>query len=118
MTNDNFNKDLKELEKSVSHGVSFDTINLRTVSFWIVFGILLVTISLIGVYNMFTYNRFLSSQEAAISAVYHDLEQRREREDEKLNSFELIDEENQRYRIPIDSAMSLIATDRSNNAQP
>ncbi len=109
----NYHNEQEELEHSISHGVSFDNINLRTVSFWMVLGILIVSIILYGLYNMYTYNQFLSSQQAAISSEYHDLNQRRDREHEKLNSLELIDEEERRYRIPVDSAMSLIVTERN-----
>jgi hypothetical protein len=109
MTKDTFNKDRQELERAISYGVSEDNINLKTVSFWIVLGILMVTIILYGVYNMYSYNQFLSSQEAAINAEFHELNRMRERDHRMLNTFEVVDEENQRYRIPIDSAMALIA---------
>jgi hypothetical protein len=74
-----------------------------------VLGIVMVTIILYGVYNMYSYNQFLSSQQAAINAEFHELNQRMERDHRMLNTFELVDEENRRYRIPIDSAMALIA---------
>ncbi|MEX0680220.1 MAG: hypothetical protein WD097_02475 [Balneolales bacterium] len=99
----------EELEHSISHGVSFDNINLRNVSFWMIFGIFLLTIILYGLYNMYTYNQFLSSERAAINMEFHDLNAMREREQQLLNTLELIDEENRRYRIPIDSAMALMA---------
>ncbi|MFO8029037.1 MAG: hypothetical protein R6U28_04180 [Cyclonatronaceae bacterium] len=105
MTKEHINK---ELEDSVTYGVSHDNINLRTVSFWIVLGIVMVVIILFGVYNMYTYNQFLSSQQAAINSEYHELEERRQRDREMLTGFELVDEENRRYRIPVDSAMTLM----------
>ncbi len=111
MIKDQVNKENQDLEKSISLGVSEDNINLKAVSFWIVLGIVLVIIILFGVYNMYNYNQFLSSQQAAIDADYHELYQMREREHRMLNTFELVDEENRRYRIPIDSAMALIARD-------
>ncbi len=112
MVNDNMDKGRQDLDKEITFGVSEDNINLKTVSFWIVLGIVLVTITLFGIYNMYNYNQFLSSQEAAINAEFHDAQQRKDRDHRMLNSFELVDEENRRYRIPIDSAMALIAIDR------
>lgn len=111
MINDNIDKDRSNFEKEVSFGVSEDNVSLRTVSFWIVLGIFVVIITLIGVYNMYKYNQFLSAQQAAIDTEYHELKERREREYQMLNTFELVDEENRRYRIPIDSAMTLLAHD-------
>ncbi len=112
MTKEPLNKKQQELENSISLGVSRDYINLRTVSFWMILGVVMVTIILVGLYHMYNYNQFLSSQQAAINAEYHELEQRRERDRQKLTSFEMIDEENRRYRIPVDSAMTLIIRDR------
>jgi len=111
MTKDQVNKENQDLEKSISFGVSEDNVSLKTVSFWIILGIVLVIITVFGVYNMYNYNKFLSTQQAAIDAEYHGLNDMRERDYRMLNTFELVDEENQRYRIPIDSAMTLIARD-------
>ena len=111
MTKEQVNKENQDLQKSIAFGVSEDNVDLKTVSFWIVLGIVLVIIILFGVYNMYNYNQFLSSQQAAIDAEYHGLNDMREREHRMLNTFELVDEENRRYRIPIDSAMALIARD-------
>lgn len=113
MTKERTYENPEELNRSISQGVSSDNINLRTVTFWMVLGILMITVILYGLYNMYTYNQFLSSQQAAINAEYHELNWKREREQEKLNSFELIDEESRRYRIPIDSAMTIIVTQRN-----
>jgi hypothetical protein len=109
MTKDNMDKYQKDIEKEISLGVSEDNVSIRTVSFWMVLGIVMVTIILFGLYNMYNYNQFLSSQQAAIDAEFHELKQRKEREHRMLNTVELVDEENRRYRIPIDSAMTLIA---------
>ncbi|MDG5765973.1 hypothetical protein QA596_00750 [Balneolales bacterium ANBcel1] len=103
-----------DLEHSLGDGVSPDNINLRTVSFWIILGIVIVVITLFGVYNMFSYNQFLSSQQAAIDADYHELNERRAADHRMLNSFEVVDEEARRYRIPIDSAMTLMVAGRDN----
>ena len=111
MTKESLNKENPDLEKAISLGVTEDNVNLKTVSFWIVLGILMVTIILYGVYNMYNYNQFLSSQQAAIDAEYHELYQKRERDHRMLNTFEVVDEESRRFRIPIDSAMALIARD-------
>lgn len=108
-----YNNEQEELKRSVSYGASFDNINLRSVTFWLIFGVLLVVIILYGLYNMYSYNQFLTTQETAINTEYQELAERREQEHEKLNSLELIDEENRRYRIPIDSAITLIANERN-----
>ncbi|MBP3191072.1 hypothetical protein [Natronogracilivirga saccharolytica] len=107
----------KDFEDSIQYGVSFDNVNLRTVSFWIVLGIIIVAIILYGVYNMYTYNQFLSSQQAAIEAEFHELEEMRERDQERLHSVSMVDEEEGRYRIPIDSAMTLIVRQHTNDNQ-
>ncbi len=111
MSKDQVNKKNQDLEKSISLGISEDNINLKTVSFWIILGIVMVIIIVFGVYNMYNYNKFLSTMQAGIDADYHGLNEMRERDHKMLNTFELVDEENRRYRIPIDSAMALIARD-------
>ena len=114
MTNENpYKNEQEELEQSISYGVSHDRVNLGTVSFWIVLGTLLVTVILYGLYQMYSYNQFLAVQQAAIQSEFHELENLRRQEHQLLHSFEIVDEEEGRYRIPIDSAMNLIVTDRN-----
>ena len=122
MTNDNLNNESDsgkpyqdQFEQSLDYGVAYDDINLRTVSFWIVLGIVIVAIILYGVYNLYSYNQFLSSQQAAIETEFHELEERRKRDHERLHSLEVIDEEEGRYRIPIDSAMTILVQEQTNH---
>lgn len=117
MTSNPLNEKMREeFESSLLYGVSHDQINLRTVSFWIVLGIVIVVAAIIGVYHMYTYNQFLSSQRAAINAEFVDTEIRRQRDHRMLHSFEVTDEENRRFRIPIDSAMTLLSDQASDEA--
>lgn len=118
MSNNPLNEKMREeFESSLLYGASHDRINLRTVSFWIVLGIIIVVLAIIGVYHMFTYNQFLSSQRAAINAEFIDTENRRQRDHRMLHTFEIIDEENLRFRIPIDSAMTLLTQQANDEAK-
>ncbi len=118
MTSNPLNEKMREeLESSMLFGASHDHINLRTISFWIVLGIVIVVVAIIGVYHMYTYNQFLSSQKAAINAEFIDMENRRQRDHRMLHSFEITDEENRRFRIPIDSAMTLLTEQATDEAK-
>lgn len=97
----------------IKAGFSPDQINLKRVAAWIFLGIIIVAISLFGIRHMYEYNRFMTSQNAAIRALYPERNAQLFREGRQLNSLEVIDAEERLFRIPIDSAMTLIVTEYS-----
>ena len=97
----------------IKAGFSPDQINLKRVAAWFFLGIVIVAISLYGLMHMYEYNRFVASQNAAIRALYPEQNARLFRENRQLNSLEVIDAEERLFRIPIDSAMTLVVTEYS-----
>lgn len=102
------NRETDSLGTSINYGAAPDQMDFGAITRWLIGGIIVVAISLVGLYHMFNHYQFRASQRAVIEAEFRDVTERREREQQILNSFEVIDEEKGRYRIPIDSAISLI----------
>lgn len=99
------------LESAISEGVMPEGLSIRTILKWTFFISAVVIILIIFSMNLYTYFKFDKEFQAAINTEYHELNNLRETSKQKLNSFELTDEEQGLYRIPVDSAITIIVRD-------
>ncbi|MDI6402227.1 hypothetical protein QLX67_09485 [Balneolaceae bacterium ANBcel3] len=84
---------------------------IKTASVLFVWGTLIVAVVLYGLYHFYTYQQFQESQRAALNAEYPDQTERIERDQQLLNSLERIPDSEDRFRIPVDSAFTLLTSD-------
>lgn len=84
-------------------------VNLLKVFIYGLLGIVVVVVLVIFMLDYFTATREELVYESVLKPESTSLRELRAREDEELNSYELIDEEQGRYRIPITRAMELLA---------
>lgn len=97
----------EEISASIQHGVMYDKLNIRRLTFWSILGIVLVLLFIQALIEMYQFNRDIS-QEAASSTEFYQVNQQNKEATETLNSFGVVDLENGIYRIPIDSAINEI----------
>lgn len=113
-------KDLNEFladyenKESVQLGASPDKLDYKKLFGLFLAGILLVVALVYFAMMYFNYLTFKQTQEAAESAVYYQLETLRANDAEILNNFGVIEAETGIYRVPVDSAVTLVVEDYQN----
>lgn len=114
-SDDGTNVDLETIDsdfaESVSFGANTDKLNLKRIFFWISSGVILVFFIIVWLIQ-FSQNIYFKAQtRASINSEYSDINELKAAEEEKLNSFGVIDLESGTYRIPINEAIKNIAKD-------
>jgi len=84
-------------------------VNIKKLVLWGIVGIVIVVISLVALVEYFLITKEDYYYQAVEKPRSQELMELRERETRELNSYELLDEEKDIYRIPIQRAMELIA---------
>lgn len=100
-----------DFAKSIEFGATFDTLNYNRLTFWSVFGTVVILLFIIAVMFMHEYTRTSSLQDRSEQSIYYDIEELKQTDQVKLDSFGVVDPDEGIYRIPIDSAITIIATD-------
>lgn len=103
-----------DIAESISFGVMHDDLNYKRLIFWSVLGVILVSIFVKGLVEMYQYNTSVSRDRISEESQYYQIKQLNEDAQETLNSFGVVDPEAGIYRIPIDSAMNDIANSNDN----
>ncbi|MGF1669861.1 MAG: transposase [Balneolaceae bacterium] len=98
----------EEFSDSMKFGASFDNLNIKRLTFWTVFGTFLVLIMIIGLLKVYDFTITTTQKNVAAESIFYDISELKERDNETLNSFGVVDPEEGIYRIPIDSAISLM----------
>jgi transposase-like protein len=101
----------EEFAGAVEHGVMSDTLNYNKLIFWSTLGTALVIIFVIGLVYFSQYSLFEVQKQVSAQSGYSEVKELKAEQDQELNSFGVVDLEEGIYRIPIDSAISRIATD-------
>lgn len=100
-----------DFAKSIEYGATFDKLNYNRLTFWSLFGTAVIILFIIGVMFMHEFTRTASLQERSEQSVYYDIEELNQKDQMILDSFGVVDPEEGIYRIPIDSAITIIAKD-------
>lgn len=100
-----------EFAGAVEHGVMSDTLNYNKLIFWSTLGTTLVVIFVIGLVYFSQYSLFEAQKQVSTQSSYSEIQELKAEQNQELNSFGVVDLEEGIYRIPIDSAISRIATD-------
>ncbi len=101
----------EKVADSVFHGVMLDQLNIKRLVFWSVFGIVLVLIFVIGLFEMYQYNVQVTQERVSAESEYYQANQLKREAQEELESFGVVNPEEGIYRIPIDSAINEMAVD-------
>ncbi len=101
----------ERVANSVDHGVMDDKLNYKRLVFWSVFGTILVIIFVRGLFEMYEYNMNTTQERVSSESEYYQVNQMKKEAQQQLESFGVVDLENNIYRIPIDSAINEMAAD-------
>ncbi|MEX0995134.1 MAG: hypothetical protein WD599_06355, partial [Balneolaceae bacterium] len=93
----------------VEYGVSYDNLNYGRLTFWMVFGTGFVILAILTLMAIYQYSSTTIQQQVSEQSEYYQLRDLREREQDILSSFGVVNLEEGIYRIPIDSAISRMA---------
>lgn len=97
--------------KSVEYGATYDNLNYKRLTFWSLFGTGVIVLFIVAVMFMYEYTRTSSLQTQSERSTFYNIEELRQNDQIKLNSFGVVDPNEGIYRIPIDSAITVIAID-------
>lgn len=101
-----------DFSDSVNFGASVDNLNVKKLTFWTIFGTFLILVMIVSIIEIYDYTISSSQQEVANESTFYDISELKEKDEETLNSYGVVDPEEGIYRIPIDSAISLTAKSR------
>ena len=104
----------KNVKESLSIGATPDKLNYKSLFGWFLAGTLTVVLFIYIAMTMFRYFSFQQSQQSAETAVFYELEDLRAKHKETLTTFGVVDEEAGVYRVPVDSAVTLVLEDYAN----
>ncbi|TVQ65093.1 MAG: hypothetical protein EA360_10690 [Balneolaceae bacterium] len=101
----------EEFADSVEFGATHDRLNYNKLTFWSLFGTGAIIIFIVAVMFMHEYTRTASLQTSSEQSIYFDIRELQRNDLQRLNSFGVVDPDEGIYRIPIDSAITLIVSE-------
>lgn len=99
----------EEFANDYEYGATPDNLNYNRLFFWSIFGTAVILIFIIAIFNVYEFTFQGIGQQTAESSQFYDINELRENDRERLNSFGVVDLEEGIYRIPIDSAIANMA---------
>lgn len=95
--------------RSVEFGADPDKLNYPRLLFWSAFGTAVITIMILSIMAIYQFTFTGAGVQQSEASQFYQLNEIQQRDSERLNSFGVVDPEEGIYRIPIDSAITLIA---------
>ncbi len=97
--------------KSLEYGATFDNLNYKRLTFWSIFGTVSVVLFIVGIMFMHEFNRTSAIQERFQQSIFFDIHELQQSDRARLESFGVVDPEEGIYRIPIDSAITILTNE-------
>jgi hypothetical protein len=110
-----FNIEDLTLQDAIDGGVMEDKISVKRITFWTVILTVIVIILCAIAFNLYKYFKFEQQFQQAVKTEYRELNNLRQNAFHILETKDVVDEEAGFFRIPIDSAMTLIVRDYKEN---
>jgi hypothetical protein len=98
-----------DFARNVEYGAAFDNLNYRRLTFWSIFGTAVILIMILAIMAIHDYTVSGAEQARADESTFYNIEELRQLDRTRLNTFGLVDPEEGIYRIPIDSAITIMA---------
>ena len=99
----------EEFANSVAYGAVPDNLNYPRLIFWSLFGTTIVVVTVLAIMAVYDYTLTGAEQNRAAESQFYNISELQEQDQAILESYGVVDLEQGIYRIPIDSAMTLIA---------
>lgn len=97
--------------ESVEYGATFDHLNYNRLTFWSVFGTAVIVLFIVSIMFIHEYTRTSALQRSDESSLYYDINELQEQDKETLETFGVVNPEEGIYRIPIDSAITIMSNE-------
>lgn len=97
-----------ELADSMQHGVMYDKLNYKRLTFWSVLGVILVIVFVQALFEMYQYHMDTTQLRVSSESEYYQAKELKENAEEQLNTFGVVDLEEGTYRVPVDSVINEI----------
>ncbi|MFU8811530.1 MAG: transposase [Balneolaceae bacterium] len=96
---------------SAEAGVTPDNLNYKRLTFWSVFGTVVILFFIVSIIYVYDFTTQGTQQVRSEQSDFYDVNELRERNNARLSSFGVVDLDENIYHIPIDSAISRLAVD-------
>lgn len=96
---------------AVDFGAQEDKLNYKRLTFWTVFGTAFVLIIVVSLIYVFDSTVSSTQQQVSAQSQYLDVNELKMRDEATLSSFGVVNPEAGIYRIPIDSAITLMLSE-------
>lgn len=98
--------DNEDVAAGAGEGAMLDRLNYKRLIFWSVFGLVLVVIFTVALFEMYQYNTQLVGERVSSGSEYYQVNELRRQGEQHLSEFGVVDPDAGIYHIPIDSAMN------------
>lgn len=105
---------VQELREELELGVVEDKLDDGKLLLLFGAGVLLVVVMIFTAFEMYRYFDFKASYKAAVEAVYPDIQNLKASHQQELTTVGVIDADKKIYRIPVDSAFTLVLNEQNN----
>ncbi|AXJ02217.1 hypothetical protein CYPRO_2980 [Cyclonatronum proteinivorum] len=104
-----------DAQTSINDGVMADELSMSRIVLWTVATSIVVVILIAIAFNLYKFWKFDTQFQQAINTEYPVLNEHREQSARHLTTLEVVDEEAGIFRIPVDSAKTILINQRNNN---
>jgi transposase-like protein len=101
----------EDFAESVEFGAVPDRLNYPRLTFWSIFGTVVIVMMVLAIMAIYEYTSTSAQQARSAESEFYELRELQQRDQSTLDSFGVVDPEQGIYRIPIDSAITIIAQD-------
>lgn len=101
----------EDFENSVEFGATPDILNLGRLTFWTIFGTSVILLIVVAIMNIYEYSFTSADQLQSERSQFYNIQNLEQEAQAQLDSFGVVDPEQGIYRIPVDSAITIMATD-------
>lgn len=102
-----------EAQDSVNDGVMADELSMSKIVLWTVVTSVVVIILVAIAFNLYKFWKFETQFQQAVNTEYRELNNHRTQSFESLNAKDVIDQDAGVFRIPIDSAKTILINQRN-----
>lgn len=100
-----------DFRESVEFGAVHDRLNYPRLIFWSIFGTGIIAIMIFAIMALYSYTVSETQQQQSDQSLYYNITEIQQQSNATLGTFGVVDPEERIYRIPIDSAITIIVQD-------
>lgn len=98
-----------EVSLGLQNGVMSDNLNYRRLGSWTVVGVIVVLVFMQMLVEIFKVEKSREPEQIAGEHAFYKVTTKKDKAQEKISSFGIVDEENNVYRVPVDMVIEQMA---------